>query len=489
MSPFPCTSNFLLLLVSCCFFSFCTTSEPSSSAKDSQFCYGDGILHKNSPCRFFAIVFDAGSTGTRLHLYRYIHNVNPNGLPFIVEEEIFQEASPGLSSHSSNPKEAARSLKPLLNTARSVIPHYMWQKTPITLKATAGLRLLPGDLAEDILEAIEEEIFASGFFAVPNAVSVMSGSDEGIYSWFTLNLLLETLYTKDPQKISSPHPSKSVAAFDLGGGSTQLTFWPETNEIFEAYPGFERDIDFFGTHIRLFTHSFLGNGLIAARLNVLLESTHDIYEEEQKLTTHCLPRDYHIHEWEYSLKMWTINGTELYSFAACYDSVKVFVEQSEIMKLKDLNGKLIYLFSYFFDRALNAGLVKDNNGGTIRLEQFKLAAEKACKRKSSELEGPHWLPWQCLDLTYIYSLLKDGYGFDDGQQLVLAKKIKGMEVAWAQGLSYGLINEFNEFEASVHGTEKPGTNNQTNNSTFVGNIMGYIYTGTTNVLSFFNLIS
>lgn len=47
MSPFPCTSNSLLLLVSCCFFSFCTASEPpSSSVKDSQFCYGDGILHK-----------------------------------------------------------------------------------------------------------------------------------------------------------------------------------------------------------------------------------------------------------------------------------------------------------------------------------------------------------------------------------------------------------------------------------------------------------
>ncbi|KHJ81195.1 hypothetical protein OESDEN_19119 [Oesophagostomum dentatum] len=30
----------------------------------------------------------------------------------------------------------------------------MWEKTPVTLKATAGLRLLPGDLADEILDVV-----------------------------------------------------------------------------------------------------------------------------------------------------------------------------------------------------------------------------------------------------------------------------------------------------------------------------------------------
>lgn len=41
-----------------------------------------------------------------------------------------------------------------------------------------------------------------------------------------------------------------------------------------------------------------------------------------------------------------------------------------------LRGKNIYLFSYFFDRGLNAGLVKEQNGGSLKLEAFRKAAEK-----------------------------------------------------------------------------------------------------------------
>lgn len=45
-------------------------------------------------------------------------------------------------------------MKNLLEIAHRSVPHYMWEYTPITLKATAGLRLLPGDMAEDILTEV-----------------------------------------------------------------------------------------------------------------------------------------------------------------------------------------------------------------------------------------------------------------------------------------------------------------------------------------------
>ncbi|PIO71491.1 GDA1/CD39 family protein [Teladorsagia circumcincta] len=233
------------------------------------------------PCRFFAIVFDAGSTGTRLHLYKYVHNTDRNGIPFKVEEEIFREAKPALSSFIDDPSAAGSSIRGLLETAQAHVPLFMWEKTPITLKATAGLRLLPGDLADDILDAVEDVIADSGFFVVPDAVSIMSGSDEGMYSWFTLNLLLNSLYSA-------------------------------------------------------------------------------------------------------------------------------------------LRGKTIYLFSYFFDRGFNAGLVKEHHGGLVKLEDFKVAAQRACSRGPEELKGFHWMPWQCHDLSYIYSLLHDGYGFHDNQPLFVS---------------------------------------------------------------------
>lgn len=91
------------------------------------------------------------------------------------------------------------------------------------------------------------------------------------------------------------------------------------------------------------------------------------------------------------------------------------------MHLRELKGSPVYLFSYFFDRALNSGLVKGNEGGKIELRQFKEAAEIACRREKTEIDdGSHWMPWQCLDLTYIYSLLRDGYQFEDNQPLVVS---------------------------------------------------------------------
>ncbi|EGT40234.1 hypothetical protein CAEBREN_28059 [Caenorhabditis brenneri] len=456
------------------------------TTKTQYWCHGDGILNNQHTCRFFTIVIDAGSTGTRLHLYQSKRKYSKR-FHIIHAQIIFIpfQVKPGLSSFAKSPSSAADSLEPLLQRARKEVPHFMWEKTPITLKATAGLRLLPGDMADDILEKVEERVFNSGFFAAfPDAVNVMPGSDEGVYSWFTLNILLETLFTDEPSVGNKPAAHRSVAAFDLGGGSTQLTYWPNNEAVFSEHIGYKRDIDFFGHHIRLFTHSFLGNGLIAARLNILQMETDNEIESAHQLFTSCLPEGFQLTEWEYALKFWNINGTSSHSFATCYDIAKKFVESSEIMHLKELKGSPIYLFSYFFDRALNSGLVKGNDGGQIELRQFKEAAEIACQRGPSEIDdGSHWMPWQCLDLTYIYSLLKDGYEFEDNQPIVLAKKIKGMEVSWGQGLAFATANEFQLTEGAIKTTV------QEQNATVVDQIFDLVYSGTNQVLLYFNIIS
>lgn len=44
----------------------------------------------------------------------------------------------------------------------------------------------------------------------------MEGTDEGIFSWFTVNFLME--------RFNTHNPGSTLAALDLGGGSTQVTF-------------------------------------------------------------------------------------------------------------------------------------------------------------------------------------------------------------------------------------------------------------------------
>ncbi|CAJ0582547.1 unnamed protein product, partial [Mesorhabditis spiculigera] len=457
-------------------------------AEDSPgyYCYTDGHLHTDEPCRFFAAVIDAGSTGTRLHLYRFIHNTLPHSLPFVTEEEIFKEVKPGLSGFHDDPTGAAASVRELIVKVHETIPPALWIRTPIALKATAGLRLLPKGQADAILDEVRAEIDASGLFVVENAVEILDGRDEGVFSWFTLNLLLNTLFYKANGLPADPEPQRTVAAFDLGGGSTQVTFWPSDDSPFRENAVFRKNIAFFDTNMQLFSHSFLGNGLLSARLGILQASTRKQPGFDDKFFTPCMPASFAIPGWEYALKAWKVSGTPQYSYAKCAETVRNFVRQSAIVELDYLKGRPVYLFSYFFDRALNSGIVKDSSGGRTTVVAFEKAAKEACLRDAAMLEnGAHWLPWQCMDLVYIYSLLKDGYGFSDTQPLVLAKKMRGMEVSWGQGLAYTLAHVF-------HQTALPDTAGHQVNGTgsvIVDQFLTIIVQRTDYMLRYFNLIS
>lgn len=60
---------------------------------------------------------------------------------------------PGLSAYAGKPEEAAASLAPLVEAAIAEIPADQLANTHVMLGATAGLRLLPGSQAEEILAA------------------------------------------------------------------------------------------------------------------------------------------------------------------------------------------------------------------------------------------------------------------------------------------------------------------------------------------------
>lgn len=77
--------------------------------------------------------------------------------------------------------------------AKEFVPEELWSSTPLVLKATAGLRLLLPEEAENLLNAVRDVFLHSGFLVKDDAVEIMDGIDEGIYSWFTINFLLGKL--------------------------------------------------------------------------------------------------------------------------------------------------------------------------------------------------------------------------------------------------------------------------------------------------------
>jgi guanosine-diphosphatase len=133
-------------------------------------------------------MIDAGSTGSRIHVYKF-HNCL--AVPTL-EHETFEQIKPGLSSYANSPLQAAESLDALLDIAVAEIPKELQLCTPLAVKATAGLRLLGEEQSRAILEAVEKRINTNYPFPLPqkDGVIIMEGKDEGVYAWITTNYLL-----------------------------------------------------------------------------------------------------------------------------------------------------------------------------------------------------------------------------------------------------------------------------------------------------------
>lgn len=403
-------------------------------------------LSKSEPCSFYAVVFDAGSTGTRVHILqlgreRSEGSADGDAASFRLFAETFQEEKPGLSAYAEDPAAAAASLQPLLRLALETVPEGLRGQSPISLKATAGLRLISEAKAEAILDAVRELFSTTPFASTPTLVDILSGEDEGIFGWFTLNYLLHRLPAAEipvDEESRLPPEKRTAAALDLGGGSTQLTFRVGEEERPNGSVGkvVPLPISDGAAPIRLFTHSYLGNGIMAMRAGVF----HRVRGESgSDVTSACLPPGTVV-DWRYAGRNYTITGAADASAERCSADARAYVDLQGVAKAPELAERELYLFAYFFDRAAQVGLVPFPNGGPSILGKVADAVAEVCSRR--DFGGPeHWRPWLCTDLAYIHALLSHGYGLPEEQRLFFAKKVEGMEVSWALGAGFSLLHQ------------------------------------------------
>lgn len=136
----------------------------------------------------YSVVFDAGSTGSRVHVYRFDIGQNET---LILKGDDFNRLKPGISSYAEDPDQAGASLDPLLTAINGVVPASKMAQTPCQLRATAGLRMLPDSQSQAILDSVRKRIDRTGYDVGDDAVSILDGNYEGAYAWLTVNYLLE----------------------------------------------------------------------------------------------------------------------------------------------------------------------------------------------------------------------------------------------------------------------------------------------------------
>ncbi|KAI8369411.1 nucleoside phosphatase GDA1/CD39 [Radiomyces spectabilis] len=398
-------------------------------------------------------MIDAGSSGSRVHVYRFkICHDEPQ-----LEHEEFKMIEPGLSSYKDDPQAAAESLDSLMAVAVDSVPKDQQRCTPIAVKATAGLRLLQPHQSEGILEAVRRHLETRYPFpmAGERAVEIMDGKDEGVYAWITVNYLLG--------KLTTAQRGRSAAVFDLGGRSTQIVFEPTFRTKETMLEGEHKyQLDYGNENYELYQHSYLGYGLNEANKRIKEELVIMWNQEAQRtgrVYHPCLPEGR-----SETIEFSFANGTqkvELIGTGAGHAECRAIVERifnkDKLCKLDPcafdgmyqpslsdtFEARDLYVFSYFYDYTQPLGMPSEFSVGELgELTQRVCNGEtKPFRHVPQAIDALARNADFCLNLSYIYDLLRFAYEIPSDRLIKTVKKIRGVETGWCLGASIAMLDQ------------------------------------------------
>ncbi|KAG0281990.1 Guanosine-diphosphatase [Linnemannia gamsii] len=418
------------------------------------------VAHPGRPLIQYVLMIDAGSSGSRIHAYKFNYcKATPE-----LESEIFEMLEPGLSYFGDDALGAAQSLDPLLKTALKSVPVFLHKSTPVAVKATAGLRIMGDIKSNRILEAVRNRLETVYPFPIikEEGVAIMDGGDEGVYAWVTVNYLLS--------RINSVVKNSTVAIMDLGGASTQIVFEPLTVNGHSVAQGKHRvPMSFNGNNYVLYQHSYLGYGLFQANKainNYVVENPIDNNEDtvlspDERLHP-CMPVNTHkkyLHgDKEVTLIGVSDNANECRRVVeAIFDKEKACnlnpcsfdgVYQPSLTTSFDSD---IYAFSFIFDRITPFLAGSDVPIQDITLQELENLTARVCVADEDEFKAFDSIAEakselgkvaeMCMDLNYIYGLLHYGYGIPKERKINLTKKIRDYETGWCLGASIAVLED------------------------------------------------
>lgn len=383
----------------------------------------------------YGLMIDAGSTGSRIHTYSFRHHAASDKLDLLHED--FLALKPGLSSHKDDPDEAAKSLVPLLERAMARVPKEARPTTPVVLRATAGLRMVGEDAANVILGKVRTLLRESDFrFDSDDWATILAGNEEAVYSWITVNYLLDR------------KPDDTVGTLEMGGGSAQVAYVPrdESPEASSANCSLgDEKVDFKGRDLPLYTVSHLDFGLQKARA-IALEK----FEETSKLSDNaCINSGASVEmavPFDDSGKKLTMSGNGDYAKcrqlvdenvvmpamgASCGCDVCTYRSAAQPQSIPEYVAIAFYL-----ERTVSLGL-----STPLTVKDIREKGEEVCAMSVDEVQAkypqvPNGVATDlCFDLAFMTLHLERGHGIHESSntKLMVLDKIKDVELGWCLG--------------------------------------------------------
>lgn len=377
----------------------------------------------NQYTHYVAIV-DAGSESSCIRVYKYTSNEN-NDYVLILSGNYFKESKKRLGAYLSNVTDGVRSIEDLLEGARSYIPENKLSSTWLALRASPVIRMAEPDKAEQLLSELQKLLDKSGFKVDNKSVDYVEDSDEGIFSWITVNYLNNmNLYL----------PKMHVAVIDLDEGSSKITFSISNSTEAALYQRENlRNLIGASSNITLFTHNYPDSGLQAARHAIL---TNGNTTQGTILQSACLhPRTVNAF-WTYHNVNYTVSGLQHdknvsgVDIKACVELINRYIPLHITWKPNSLTKHQLTGFYKCFSNTFDMG-----EGVEMNVEEILKKAEKICAKLNTDYE-----PFHCLDLIYTWKLLTDGFGLSNSTKLEYTHEIHHQYVSWTLGYALSLLN-------------------------------------------------
>ncbi|CAH1247571.1 ENTPD3 [Branchiostoma lanceolatum] len=412
----------------------------------------------------YGVIFDAGSSGTRVHVYRWDQNNLPTRTADMTEMKLkgTVKVRPGISSYVTNPESVKSDLVVLLNSAASVVPMELQDSTPVYLKATAGMRLLEPDGVDAIFDQINdlfEDSSRNPFKFERGWAKVISGEEEGVFGWITVNFLTG--------RFDSNSDQETVGALDLGGASTQITFAPEGQIFAHLFP-----LSIAGNRYDLYTNSYLKFGLDQFRLQLYQLLYDQASDKNAYIDNPCDLAGFNVTEDIGENRIAKVKGTgnanqqcgALVRQLLVLDDT-CYTEPCGIVGVYQppVGGTVFYGTSALYFTSSGIGAIP-RNGGFTSVDNIQARTDIFCNRPwaDAEAELGDFAQNYCIGGHYITALLGDGYEIDTAadDKVFITNDINGVGTGWALGSMiyelYLLNIQFNvDVSASSHVTTTP----------------------------------